>query len=291
MRLAAAAYTPEWHPTWEAFCTKLDRWVEEAVDQGADLLVFPEYAGLEAALIGTQQDQTTLQWVEAGAGCEAAYIAELRALTKAHGVYVLSGSGPAMTAAGFVNRAWLIGPDEADFQEKMIPTPYERAEMGLSAGTDLKLFGTGFGKIGVLICYDSEFPLLARTMVEAGAEVLLVPSCTDFTAGQTRVRQSCRARAIEQQCLVVQAPLVGAVPDCRVIDVNTGRAAGFCPPDFGLPATGILAQGKTDVAGWTLIDVDMESITGAREKGQVGNFVHWDEQISPQREVTFTKLS
>ena len=126
----------------------------------------------------------------------------------------------------------------------------------------------------------------ARALAEAGADMILVPSNTDFAAGQTRVRQSCRARAIEQQCLVVQAPLIGDVPQCTVLDTQTGRAALFCPPDHGLPASGIIAQGETDKPAWVIADVDPSAITAPRQSGQVGNFHHWDEQDKRVKTVT-----
>jgi predicted amidohydrolase len=108
--------------------------------------------------------------------------------------------------------------------------------------------------------------------------MILVPSCTDGPAGQTRVRQSARARAIESQCLVVQAPLVGRVAGCDVVDESTGRVGFFCPPDDGLPDDGILAQGQTDHAGPVVADLDPGAILAPRRTGQVGNFAHWDEQ-------------
>ena len=94
------------------------------------------------------------------------------------------------------------------------------------------------GKIGIQICYDSEFPLFTRALVEQGADMILVPSATEFEAGYTRVRQSCRARAIESQCLIVHSPVLGPVEDCPLLEQGTGSAAIFCPPDFGLPQNG-----------------------------------------------------
>ena len=286
MKLALAAYQPQWHASWSAFCEKVTNWVETAVSEGGELLVFPEYAGLEAALIGPVQERSMADWITLATQAEAPYLTLLGDLAARHNVHILSGSGPAVAEQGHVNRAWLIGPQGRVKQDKLIPTPYERTEMGLVGGQEIACIDTALGRIGILICYDSEFPLLARDLAEAGVEVILVPSCTDFPAGQTRVRQSCRARAIEQQCLVVQAPLVGAVEACEVIDQNTGRAGAFCPPDHGLPADGIVAQGPVDFAGWTYVEADPAAISAPRKSGQVGNFAHWAEQTGPKPRVT-----
>lgn len=287
MKIATAAYCPEWHDDWASLVAKVEAWVKEAAGQGADLLVFPEYAGIEAALIGTPRDRSPLDWVEACVEIQNDWLALNRRLAAQNGVYILAGSIPWRENGATTNMAAMCGPTgSADFQHKMILTPYEREDMALKAGKDLQLFNTTHGKIGVLICYDSEFPILTRALAEAGADMILVPSNTDFPAGQTRVRQSCRARAIEQQCLIVQAPLVGDVPQCTVLETQTGRAALFCPSDHGLPADGIIAQGKTDAPAWVIADVDPKAIAAPRQSGQVGNFSHWVEQDQRVNTVT-----
>ena len=288
MKVALRSHRPQWHATWADFEAHLTDLVSEVE---ADLLVFPEYAGLEAALIGTPQDRSPKGWVQAGAAAEKRYLDLMKHLAAEQGCFVLAGSGPAAHGNGFVNRAWLLGPTGSVAQDKLIPTPYERDEMGLQPGSRVEVVQTPFGRIATLICYDSEFPSLSRLAAAAGADILLVPSCTDGPAGQTRVRQSARARAIEQQCLVLQAPLVGTVDSCDVIDVNTGRAGAFCPPDRGLPGSGILAEGATDEAGWTLVTVDPGAIAAARTTGQVRNFDHWPEQNRRTIEVTQSRLS
>lgn len=293
MKIAAAAYHPQWHDTWDAMAAKLTAWVTEAADQGADLLVFPEYAGVEAGLIGSPDTapKTAPAWAAHLADHAADWVQLHADLAKQYGVYIVAGSLPWTTPQGLVNAAPFCAPDGSwSLQEKLILTPYEREEMHLSPGTDLQLFETSLGKIGILICYDSEFPLQARALVAAGADLILVPSCTDFPAGQTRVRQSCRARAIEGQCLIVQAPLTGVVPDCEIIDQSTGRVGFFCPPDHGLPPDGIIAQGQTDDPAWVIADVDPQAIAGARKTGQVGNFTHWAEQDDRIKTVTQVPL-
>ena len=143
----------------------------------------------------------------------------------------------------------------------------------------------------MLICYDVEFPHQARRLTEAGADMILVPACTDYATGQTRVRQSARARAIENQCLVVHVPLIGEVPECDIIDISTGRAGVFAPPDHGLPPDGILAQGETDDPAPVIWQGDPQSITAPRAHGQVGNFTHWPEQFVATAPVKTVKLA
>lgn len=279
MKIATCAYHPEWHADWDSVAAKLETRVAEAAAEGAELLVFPEYAGVEAGLIGTPQDKSPTDWVAALCPRYDRWTALHSDLARKYGVFILAGSLPRDAGGKSTNAASFCAPSgEVTIQDKMILTPYERREMKLAPGDDLKLIDTPLGKVGILICYDSEFPLLARALVAAEADLILVPSCTEAPAGQTRVRQSCRARAIEGQCLIVQAPLAGIVPDCEIIDISTGRAGVFSPPDIGLPPDGIIAQGLTDDTAWVIAEVDLAPISAVRSTGQVGNFSHWTEQ-------------
>jgi len=289
LRIAAVAYTCERMPGWVAHEAKWTRLFEMA---RADLVVLPEYAAMEAALLAAPASLSALEWRDLAAERAGAWRDQAVLLARRFGCHVLAGSGPCADGGRVVNRAWLVGPDgTVGHQDKLIPTPYERDVLHMAPGAGLRLFDTALGRIGVLICYDAEFPLLARALAEAGADLILVPSCTDQPQGQTRVRVSARARAIEQQCTLVQAPLVGAVAGCDIIDVSTGRAGVFVPPDHGLPGDGIVAQGETDRPGVTLAELDPAAIRAVRSGGQVGNFAHWAEQDAPRLTVETCRLT
>jgi predicted amidohydrolase len=75
-----------------------------------------------------------------------------------------------------VNRARFFAPDGSRaYQDKQIMTRFERYEWGIVSGEGLRVFETALGRLGILICYDAEFPLLARALVEAGIDILMVP--------------------------------------------------------------------------------------------------------------------
>ena len=157
-------------------------------------------------------------------------------------------------------------------------TRFERETWDVVPDGPLTLFDTPLGKIGVVICYDSEFPLLARALIDAGAEILLAPSCTDSPAGFTRVRLGAMGRALENQCITVHSPTVGSCDFCPAVDENHGRAAIYGPPDHGFPASGILAETPLNVAGWAYADIDLAAIHTLRRDGGVLNHLHWAEQ-------------
>lgn len=283
LTIAAAAYPLDRFDRFDDYATKIARWVEDAAAQGAELLVFPEYAAMELAGLGGVAVASDLQraLVEAARHRPAADDLHAR-LAAQHGVLILGGSGPVFVGNRPVNRATLFGPSGIlGHQDKQIMTRFEREDWDIAPGSDgLKLFDTPRARIGVAICYDSEFPLLSRALAEAGAEVILVPSCTETAAGFHRVRIGAMARALENQCVTVQAPLVGAAPWCAGCEVNTGRAALYGPPDRGWPDSGILAEGAMDAPGWVLARIDRALIARTRADGGVLGFRHWPEQAA-----------
>lgn len=280
MKLAAAAYPLSWFDTWSDYEAKLTQWVRDGAATGADLLVFPEYAAMELASLGGRDvaaDQT-LALAEAAKHREASDALHVR-LARDFNVHILCGSGPVWQNGHPVNRATLFGPQGlVGHQDKQIMTRFEREDWGVTHGDPLTVLETPFAKIGVTICYDSEFPLLARTLCENGVEVLLSPSCTETYAGFMRVRVGSMARALENQCVVVQAPLIGDAPWCAGVEENHGRAAIYGPPDDGWPEGGILAETELDMAGWAVAEVSREQIRQTREDGVVLLARHWPEQ-------------
>ena len=210
MRIASAAYPLDQFDAWEDYAAKQIHWVREAANAGADLLVFPEYGRMELATL-----QNAAGDLEASlhAASDLAQDADhlMADLAQGYGVHILCPSGPVFDEDRDrpVNRAWLIGPDGfIDYTDKQVMTRFERETWNVVPGDPLQVIDTPLGKIGVLICYDAEFPLLGRRLTEQGAEILLCPSCTDSAAGYNRVRIGAQARALEGQCVTVQSPTV-----------------------------------------------------------------------------------
>ncbi|MCE6951673.1 carbon-nitrogen hydrolase family protein [Cereibacter sphaeroides] len=280
MKIAAAAYPLDWFDRFEDFEAKLSTWVAEAAGGGADLLVFPEYGSMELASLGGRTTAADLEAAlhEVARHGPAVAAAHLR-LAARHGVHILGASAPVFEGERPVNRATLYGPQGVvGHQDKLIMTRFERETWFVAPGREPRVFDTPLGRIGVVICYDSEFPLLARAMVERGAEILLAPSCTDSLAGFTRVRVGAMARALENQCVVVQAPTVGPCDFCPAVDENVGRAAIYGPPDLGFPESGILAETDLNIAGWAMAELDPRAVARVRREGHVLNHLHWPEQ-------------
>jgi predicted amidohydrolase len=282
IRIATAAYPPELLPSFAVYAAKIAAWVEDAARAGAHLLVFPEYAAMELAGPSGVAVAGDLRGSLAAVMARMPGAVALHAdLARRHGVHILMGSGPVQEGARIVNRAHLLTPSGAvAHQDKQIMTRFEREDWGIAGGGPLRVFDTALGRIGVLICYDSEFPLLGRALVEAGVEILLVPSCTELNEGYWRVRIGAMARALEGQCAAVMASLVGRAPELFAIEENCGAGGIFGPPDRGFPADGVIALGGMDVPGWTIADIDPAAIATLRADGHVLNVAHWPEQVA-----------
>ena len=281
MKVATAAYPMEFLTDWDAYTAKITAWVADAAGQGADLLVFPEYGAMELATLAGRAAAADL---EASLHAVSDRIADADALhsdlATRHGTHILAASGPVFDpalGARPVNRARLFTPTGGmGQQDKQIMTRFEREDWHVAPGGPLRLFDTALGKIAILICYDSEYPLLARAVQDA--DLILVPSCTEALTGYSRVRIGAMARALEQQCVTVMASTVGHCDWSYAVDTNTGRGGVFGPPDIGFPATGVIAEGTLNQPGWTFASLDLGAIAQVRSHGVTLNRAHWDDQ-------------
>ena len=276
VHIAAAQYPLDQFTSLAACKDKLVRWVADATLDGAELLVFPEYGAMEYAAPGAAASAD----LQASLAVVSAAMSEMdgthSALARQYKVHILAASGPVRRADGaYVNRARLFAPSgHSGFQDKLIMTPFECA-WGITPGTELHVFDTALGCIGIAICYDSEFPLLVRALAEAGAEIILIPSCTEFISGHHRVRIAALARALENGCVTVQAPLVGLAPWSPAVDANCGAAGIFLPAERTLSETGILAEGTVNAPGWVHATADLALLRQIRTAGEMRNSLDW----------------
>ncbi|MFT8643255.1 carbon-nitrogen hydrolase family protein [Gluconacetobacter sp.] len=282
LRLGAYAWPVERARTLEDYDAHLDRVVAEGARQ-ADLLLLPEYACMEAASAMTAPGQSD-PTAELHAVCRRsdALLDIMIGAAKRHGVWLMPGTLP-RPEAGFVrNRAPLIAPDgRVAFQDKHVMTRFETEAWGVRAGDPPGVFDTPWGRIGTAICYDSEFPMLTRAQVEAGAWLILVPTCTDTLHGFNRVRVSAQARALENQCFVAVAPTVGDAPWLQTLDANCGCAAIYGPMDRGFPPDGIIAQGAMNTGSWAFATLDPAALDAVRQDGAVRNCRDWPAHVPP----------
>lgn len=279
----AAAQFPVFSPkAWSEVDALITQWVADAAAKGAALLLFPEYGSMSLAHLDAATRSDLHGQIAAMQAYRDAWLALHRRLAQQHRVYIVAGSYPWTLDDGrTVNRAWFCSPDgRVDHQDKSVMTRFEREQWKIAGEPLLKVFATTLGRIAINICYDSEFPLQARAQCEAGAEIILVPSCTDTLAGYYRVQVGARARALENQCYVIQSPIVGEASWSPAVDVNIGAAGVYGPPDRGFPDDGVIALGTLNEPCWITAEIAPAAVTRVRTEGAVLPFRHWPESAS-----------
>jgi predicted amidohydrolase len=275
VRVAAWQYPIERLASWDAWEAKLDAGIAHAAARGAQLCVVPEYAAMELTSLTGGEDLAAQ--LDALQPVLARYLDAYARLARRHALAIVAGSFPERLASGEVrNRLRVHVAGGSVTVEKLQMTRFERERWGIAAGAGQSIVDLGGFRLGVAICYDAEFPLVVRRLVAAGADVIAVPSCTDTAAGYHRVRVACQARALENQCYVVQAPTVGVAPWSIAVDDNVGAAGVFAPPDRGLPDDGVVALGAYNAPGWVVAELDLDAIARVRADGQVLGHRDWE---------------
>lgn len=287
--IACCQYPIEPVGSLAAWKTKLDQMIRSAVADDARLCLFPEYAAMEltSALPGGQTDVAALDDAAVRTALAAQLVAlqgfvadvhdVLASLARHHRVWLVGPSLPVADEGGYRNRATIVAPTgDVAFVDKQQMTRFERERWGVSSGHRQIVVEAEFGRFAIAICYDAEFPHIARRLAEAGAEMLLVPSCTDAITGYHRVRVGCAARALENQMIVASAPTVGLASWSLALDRNVGAAHVCGPPDRGFPSDGAIATGELDRPGWVLSTVDLDAVDRVRRDGEVLGFRDWD---------------
>ncbi len=285
MKLAVAA--AKWRigqpRAFADFAARVRAQVRVAAEAGARIAVLPEYLSLElAATFAPAVGADLHASLAAIQRYRDDWLALFSTLARDTGMHIVAGTFLLDAGDGrYRNRADLFAPQGAHaWQDKLHLTGFEKAGGVIEPGDALKVFELHGVRAAIAICYDSEFPLPVRTQCEAGARLLLVPSCTDTAAGATRVRVGCLARALENRCFVVQSVTAGEAAWSPALDANTGEAAVYAPMDVGLPPDGLLAQTQGQDA-WALAELDIAALDASRAHAQVAVDRDWPSQLRP----------
>lgn len=269
IRVATLQYLIRPIETFEQFAAQVTGLVETAADYKCRLVLFPEYFTLQLLTLGDVRAPIREQ-VKRLSGFVPRYVELFSELSRKHGRYICAGTIPVAENDDIYNTCFFFGPDGAHrVQPKLHMTRFESEEWFVQPRDRLKVFDTALGRIAVAICYDVQFPELARAAARRGAKILLVPSCTDDRQGMLRVRYCAQARAVENQMFVITSHTVGSLPMVPAVSLNYGQAAILTPSDFPFARDGILAEGIPNQETMVIAEMNMESIEHARSSGTV----------------------
>ncbi|MGB3619073.1 MAG: bifunctional GNAT family N-acetyltransferase/carbon-nitrogen hydrolase family protein [Catalinimonas sp.] len=254
----------------DAFLQQAEFFVDTISDYKADFVLFPEL--FNAPLMTRFNHQPGPQAVRSLAGYTEEIRQRMLEWAVSYNVNIIAGSFPVLEEGVLRNVAYLLrrnGTWEA--QHKLHVTPSEERAWGMSGGSDLQVFETDTGKIGILICYDVEFPELPRLLAQQGMQMLFVPFMTSTQNGYNRVRLCARARAIENECYVSIAGCVGNLPKVKSMDIQFAQAAVFTPADFPFPSNAIKAEATPNTEMTLIVDLDLGHLKELHNYGSVRN--------------------
>jgi len=294
VRIAAVQYLLRPIACFDDFAKQVEFFVHSAKDYHAHFVLFPEFFTMQ--LLSYINEPAPALAVRRLARLAPDYEALFMRLAKETGIYIIAGTHPIFQRGKVFNAAHLFTPNGQVFRQKKVHlTPTESGPYQFSRGHGLYVYHTDFGNIAILVCYDVEFPEVARVMAEAGAEILFVPSCTDGREGFCRVRYCAQARAIENQVYVAMTGTVGNLPLVPYMSANYGQAAILTPSDYFFARDGIAAEGTINQEQMVFADVDLDLLDEQRVNGSViplqdlikdayDNVVHFSDFKGQKRE-------
>ena len=190
-----------------------------------------------------------------------------------YNINIITGSMPSVEEDGVLYNVGYLCKRDGTVEKfyKLHVTPDEAKVWGMKGGNKLQTFNTDCGKIGILICYDSEFPELSRILADEGMNILFIPFLTDTPNGYSRVRHCAQARAIENECYVAIAGSVGNLPRVHNMDMSFAQSMVFTPCDFAFPTTGIKAEATANTEMMLIADVDIDLLKELNKFGSVRN--------------------
>ncbi|MEE4249360.1 MAG: bifunctional GNAT family N-acetyltransferase/carbon-nitrogen hydrolase family protein [Alcanivoracaceae bacterium] len=254
----------------EDLLSQVEFFVDALSDYRADFCVLPEF--FSAPLMGLELDMSSLDAIRFLSGFTAEIATALSDMAVSYNINIIAGSMPLVDEGEVYNVAYLCRRDgTVEEQRKIHITPSERRDWGIEGGNNLQVFETDAGRIGILICYDVEFPELSRILAEEGMEILFVPFWTDTKNGYLRVRHCAQARAIENECYVAIAGSVGNLPRVDNVDIQYAQSAVFTPSDFYFPHDGIISEAVPNTEMLVFADVDLEKLKLLHKEGSVTN--------------------
>lgn len=245
--------------------------IDTISDYASDFVVFPEF--FNAPLLVQYNDLNQAEAMRRLAEYTEPILRRMQEFAVSYNVNIIAGSMPLYENEQLFNVAWFCRRDgSVESVRKIHITPSERESYGMIGGNEVVALDSDCGKIGILICYDVEFPEQARLLREQGAQLLFVPFMTDLQTGYNRVRICSHARAVENECYVVIAGNVGNLPRVDNMDIQYAQSAVFSPSDFAFPSNAIVAEATPNTEIVLIADVDMDLLKELHLNGSVTNF-------------------
>lgn len=257
----------------EGLIEQIEFFVDAVSDYQSDFILFPEL--FNAPLMAQFNHLSTPDAIRSLAGYTEELKNKFSEFAVNYNINIIAGSMPIYEEDEMLyNGCYLCRRDGTiELQKKIHVTPDENYYWGTIGGNKVQTFDTDCGKVGILICYDAEFPELARLLALEGINILFVPFLTDTPNGYHRIRHCAQARAIENECFVAIAGCVGNLPKVNNMDIQYAQSAVFSPCDFAFPTNGVVAEATPNAEMTLVADVDLNLLKELHLKGSVRNLI------------------
>jgi predicted amidohydrolase len=270
VRLGLIQWQMRLYKNLEELMQQAEYFVDAVSAYRSDFALFPEF--FNAPLMADNNHLPESEAIRELAKHTPEIVQKFSELAISYNINIITGSMPEIKDGLLYNVGYICKRDGAtDRYEKLHVTPDEAKVWGMQGGNQLKTFDTDCGKIGILICYDSEFPELSRLLADEGMDILFIPFLTDTQNGYSRVRHCAQARAIENECYVAIAGSVGNLPKVNNMDIQYAQSMVFTPCDFSFPANGIKAEATANTEMILIADVDLDLLKDLNKFGSVRN--------------------
>ncbi|MBI1370902.1 MAG: hypothetical protein GC162_19890 [Planctomycetes bacterium] len=272
LRVASLQYWIRPVESFEQFKNQVEGLICTAHDYNCKLIVFPEYFTVQLLTLESIEGPVP-QHVRKLSKRTPQFVEMMTGFAKQYNIYIVAGTIPVMdngSGEAVYNESFFFAPSgNVAKQGKLHMTRWETEDWLVSPRNKLRVFETQIGKLAIAICYDVEFPEIARTAARLGVDILVVPSCTDDRQGFLRVRYCAQARCIENQIYVIHSSTVGSLPMVPAVSLNYGQASILTPSDFPFSRDGILAEGLPNQETMVIGELNMEIIHHSRTSGTV----------------------
>lgn len=270
VRLGLVQWQMRLYKDLEELMQQAEYFVDAVSGYRCDFALFPEF--FNAPLMAENNHMSESEAIRELSKHTAGIVHRFSELAISYNINIITGSMPEIKDDLLYNVGYLCRRDgTTERYEKLHVTPDEAKVWGMQGGSELKTFETDCGKIGILICYDSEFPELSRLLADEGMDILFIPFLTDTQNGYSRVRHCAQARAIENECYVAIAGSVGNLPKVHNMDIQYAQSMVFTPCDFSFPANGIKAEATANTEMILIADVDIDLLRELNQFGSVKN--------------------
>lgn len=270
IRLGLIQWQMRLYKDLEELMQQAEYFIDAVSGYRSDFALFPEF--FNAPLMAENNHLSESEAIRELAKHTESIVQKFAELAISYNINIITGSMPEIKNDLLYNVGYLCKRDgTVERYEKLHVTPDEAKVWGMQGGNELKAFDTDCGKIGILICYDSEFPELSRLLADEGMDILFIPFLTDTQNGYSRVRHCAQARAIENECYVAIAGSVGNLPKVHNMDIQFAQSMVFTPCDFSFPANGIKAEATTNTEMILIADVDIDLLRELNQFGSVRN--------------------